>query len=73
MSDLYDAAYEQSLADPQQFWAAAAADVRWDLPWDTVLDDSRKPFYRWFAGGTLTLATTRSISMLTAAALNRLP
>jgi propionyl-CoA synthetase len=53
MSDLYDAAYAQSLADPEQFWAGAAADVKWDRPWETVLDDSRKPFYRWFAGGYL--------------------
>src|SRR3954464_4750045 len=53
MSDLYDAAYAQSLADPQHFWATAATDVHWERPWKTVLDDSRKPFYRWFAGGTL--------------------
>jgi propionyl-CoA synthetase len=53
MSDLYEAAYLQSLVDPQQFWATAAADVHWDRPWETVLDDSRKPFYRWFTGGYL--------------------
>src|SRR5262249_37428750 len=25
----------------------------WDKPWDRVLDDSRKPFYRWYAGARL--------------------
>ena len=27
--------------------------VSWNKKWDKVLDDSKKPFYRWFAGGEL--------------------
>ncbi len=47
------AAYEQSLKDPEGFWAEAAQSIHWDQRWDRVLDDSKKPFYRWFVGGQL--------------------
>src|SRR3989338_5270613 len=50
---VYDEAYARSMQDPQGFWAAAAEDIHWDKRWDRVFDDARKPFYRWFAGGTL--------------------
>jgi len=50
---VYDDTYARSMRDPEGFWAAAAADVHWDRRWDRVLDDSRKPFYRWFTGGEL--------------------
>jgi len=42
-----------SLEEPETFWAAAAEAIRWGRPWERVLDDSRPPFYRWFAGATL--------------------
>ena len=51
MSSRYDAVYARSIEDPDGFWAEAAEDVHWYKRWDKVLDDSRKPFYRWFAGG----------------------
>ncbi|MBI2241518.1 MAG: propionyl-CoA synthetase [Magnetospirillum gryphiswaldense] len=51
MSNAYELAHERSLKDPEGFWAEAAKDVTWYKPWDKVLDDSRKPFYRWFTGG----------------------
>ncbi len=35
------------------FWGEQAAAIDWYKPWDKVLDDSRKPFYRWFAGAEL--------------------
>jgi propionyl-CoA synthetase len=50
---VYDATYARSMRDPEGFWAAAAADIHWEKSWDRVLDDSRKPFYRWFTGGEL--------------------
>jgi len=53
MSNGYRDAYERSLADPRAFWAHAAEGISWDTRWDKVLDDSRPPFYRWFAGATL--------------------
>jgi propionyl-CoA synthetase len=50
MSNAYDEAYRKSLDDPEEFWAEAAKEIDWIKPWDKVLDDSNKPFYRWFAG-----------------------
>ncbi|PWU17918.1 MAG: hypothetical protein C5B48_15370, partial [Candidatus Rokuibacteriota bacterium] len=43
--------YRHSLAEPDAFWAEAAAEIDWLEPWHRVLDDSRAPFYRWFTGG----------------------
>ena len=50
MSNAYDEAYRKSLDDREEFWAEAAKEIDWIKPWDKVLDDSNKPFYRWFAG-----------------------
>jgi propionyl-CoA synthetase len=52
----FDELYRRSLAEPEAFWAEAANSVDWDEPWNRVLDDSRAPFYRWFAGGRLNTA-----------------
>jgi propionyl-CoA synthetase len=45
--------YRRSLDEPEAFWAAAAAAIEWDEPWQRVIDDSRAPLYRWFAGGRM--------------------
>src|SRR6476661_118851 len=47
----YDEAYAHWRAAPEAFWAEAAEAVHWYRRWDTVLDSSRVPFYRWFSGG----------------------
>ncbi|ACI99239.1 propionyl-CoA synthetase [Rhodospirillum centenum] len=49
----YEELHQRSLADPAGFWGEAAKDIDWIRPWDVVLDDSRAPLYRWFAGGEL--------------------
>ena len=49
----YAAASSQSLSDPTAFWGEAARAIEWTTEPTTVLDDSRPPFYRWFAGGRL--------------------
>jgi propionyl-CoA synthetase len=49
----YQAAYEQSLTDPDTFWGDAARSIDWITPPQRVLDADRPPFYRWFTGGTL--------------------
>jgi propionyl-CoA synthetase len=49
----YAEAHRRSLADPEGFWAEAAAGLDWERGWDRVLDDSRAPLYRWFAGARL--------------------
>ncbi len=53
MSADYDRIYAKSLANPEEFWAEVATDVHWSKKWDTVLDDSNPPFYRWFSGGEM--------------------
>ena len=51
MSSGYNEAYTRSISDPSGFWADAAEEIHWYKKWDKVLDDSNKPFYRWFTGG----------------------
>ena len=53
MSAEYDLAYRRSLEDPEGFWGEAAEALSWSRRWDKVLESSRAPFYRWFAGGEL--------------------
>jgi propionyl-CoA synthetase len=53
MKNAYQEVYRRSLTDPSGFWADAAAEIHWERRWDRVLDDSNKPFYRWFIGGIL--------------------
>jgi len=49
----YRAVYERARKDPDGFWGEAAEGIDWERRWDRVLDDSRAPFYRWFAGARL--------------------
>ncbi len=56
MTNLYDAAFEKSIKDPNGFWGEAGENVHWYKKWDKVLDDSNKPFYRWFTGGEINTA-----------------
>ncbi|CCG07629.1 propionyl-CoA synthetase [Pararhodospirillum photometricum] len=53
MGNAYEEAYALSINDKAAFWGKAAEDIVWTRRWETVLDDSRAPFYRWFAGGEL--------------------
>ncbi len=49
----YDKVFAQSINEPETFWGNAAEEITWEKKWEKVLDDGRKPFYRWFAGGDL--------------------
>ncbi len=53
MSGIYSDIYKRSIDDPNTFWGEAAENIQWYKRWDKVLDDSNKPFYRWFTGGEL--------------------
>ena len=53
MKGAYQKAYDESLKNPEEFWGRAAKAVHWDRPYERVLDDSKKPFYRWFVGGEM--------------------
>jgi acetyl-CoA synthetase len=45
--------YERAERDPQGWWTEQAEQLHWFRRWDTVLDDSNPPFYKWFEGGTI--------------------
>ena len=49
----YQTAYQELISDPERFWGEAAKEIKWFKPYDKVLDDSKKPFYRWFSGGEM--------------------
>ena len=51
MPGKYEEAHARSIKDPEGFWGEAAEQIHWYKKWDKVLDDSNKPFYRWFKGG----------------------
>ena len=53
MANPYEIAHKQSIEDPNGFWGAAAEDCHWYQKWDKVLDDTNKPFFRWFSGGQM--------------------
>ncbi|MCU0848266.1 MAG: propionyl-CoA synthetase [Spirochaetes bacterium] len=49
----YQEAYDESIKNPSKFWGEAAKDIRWIKEPTKVLDDSNKPFYRWFTDGEI--------------------
>ncbi len=50
------AVYERAARDPQAWWVEQAERLHWFQKWDTVLDDSNPPFYKWFTGGKLNVS-----------------
>ena len=56
--DRYQAMYQQSIENPDQFWAEQAAEfLQWESPWHTVRDvDFAKGEATWFGGGKLNVA-----------------
>tara|TARA_Y100000385_G_scaffold246942_1_gene266607 strand:+ start:937 stop:2901 length:1965 start_codon:yes stop_codon:yes gene_type:complete len=52
----YRVLYEKSVQNPEAFWAEAAGELHWFKKWDTVLDDSDAPFFRWFDGSRTNLS-----------------
>ncbi len=51
----YDALYKRSVEDREGFWAEEAEKLEWYSKWDKVIDDSNKPFYKWFTGGKINI------------------
>jgi acetyl-CoA synthetase len=46
----YEEKYKFSIEHREKFWEEQAENLEWYKKWDTVLDDSNKPFYKWFIG-----------------------
>jgi acetyl-CoA synthetase len=42
--------------DFEKYWEDKAGDLDWFEKWDQVLDESNKPFYKWFVNGKINLA-----------------
>jgi propionyl-CoA synthetase len=51
----YEAFYQQSIDEPEAFWAEQAQRIHWETPPTQILDQSNPPFRRWFVGGTTNL------------------
>ncbi len=49
----YQKAYDESVHNPEKFWGEAAKEIRWSKPYQKVLDETQKPFTRWFVGGEM--------------------
>ncbi|MFT4901413.1 MAG: acetyl-CoA synthetase [Lentimonas sp.] len=52
----YQEMYKKSIESPQEFWAEAAEELHWFKKWDSVLDASEAPFYKWFDGAQTNLS-----------------
>ena len=53
--DEYRRLYRQSLDDPATFWSDVAANLKWQRPFDRVLDWS-VPDAKWFVGGAVNVS-----------------
>ncbi|QYK02572.1 propionyl-CoA synthetase [Shewanella psychrotolerans] len=53
MKAVHKQLHQQSIENPNEFWADAAQAINWVKPFNTVLDDADAPMYRWFSGAQL--------------------
>jgi acetyl-CoA synthetase len=52
----YKEVYQNSLDNPDEFWATVASDFVWRKKWTKILDwDFNKPEVKWFIGGKLNI------------------
>ena len=51
----YNNLYKYSIENKEQFWAEQAGHLEWYKKWDKVMDDTDKPFYKWFQGGKINI------------------
>lgn len=51
----YAAFYQESIQNPQGFWAKESELIDWHKPYDQVLDHSKPPFAKWYVGGETNL------------------
>ncbi|MCK5458225.1 MAG: AMP-binding protein, partial [Melioribacteraceae bacterium] len=52
----WEALQKEASEDYEKFWGKRAEELHWFEKWDKVLDDSKKPFYKWFTGGKTNIA-----------------
>lgn len=52
----YQAAYDHSVANPEEFWDNIAKNFEWKKPWHKVLEwNFKEPNVKWFIGGKLNI------------------
>jgi acetyl-CoA synthetase len=51
----WDAMAERARQDPLGFWEQEANELEWFQKWDKVLDDSNKPFFKWFTNARVNI------------------
>jgi acetyl-CoA synthetase len=52
----WDALSDFARKDIRLFWSKEAEELEWFRKWDQVLDESHKPFFKWFSGGKTNIA-----------------
>ncbi len=51
----YDSAYQYSIENREIYWGEQAEYLDWFEKWDKELDESRRPFYKWYVGGKINI------------------
>ena len=52
----YQQVYQESVSNPENFWAEVATEFQWKKKWDKVLEwDFKKPEVKWFVNGKLNI------------------
>ena len=55
--DEYQQAYQQSVDDPEGFWAEIAQNFLWRKPWTKTLQwNFEEPNIKWFVGGKINIS-----------------
>ena len=52
----WDELNKKASEDNLGFWSDMANELEWFSPWDKVMDDSKKPFYKWFTNAKVNIA-----------------
>ena len=68
----YDAAVKSADEDYLAYWEDAARELDWFRKWNSVLDDSNPPFYRWFPGAKCNIVYNALDRHITTANKNKL-
>ena len=68
----YEALYNYSVENREDFWAEQAETLSWFKKWDKVLDESNAPFYKWYTGGEINIVENAIDRHLTNANRNKM-
>ena len=49
----YKKIYDNWQKDPKTFWKEQSKNIDWEKNPGKILDDSKKPFYKWYPDGSL--------------------